>query len=520
MPSLRWYQQSCLEAMWREMAQSDTVAQLPTGSGKSHVIAELTRIVAGEYGARVLILAHVKELLEQNRRVLSDHWPDAPSSYWCAGLGQKRARQVTFGSVQSIYDSTWRTGAYDLILVDEAHMIPHRSTGMYRLLIAAQREASPGVRVAGLTATPYRMKTGLLHQGEDALFESLCYEQKIAPLTAEGFLCPLVGRHAESSADMTGAHIRAGEFVSLDEEAAFVAKIRDAVTELLDLAADRSSILVFGATVEHAAKIQAEVNRQAHFLPLMVTGDTPKKDRERAVQRFRSGRDRMLVNVGVYTTGFDAPNVDCIGIMRATRSPGLYVQITGRGLRIDPSKRDCLLLDYGGNIRRHGPLDDISSTAAGREPSEDKPISRACPSCGCEIAIAAMICPHCGHSIEREQRRPDHDTRAETGDPMRGIEEWHAIESVGYRRHEKPGKPPSMRVDYCTGRIVGDWYSEWICFEHGGYAAEKARKWATLRGVSPAPTTVDEALDIDWRRPSQIRVRLAGKFPEITGYRF
>lgn len=522
----RWYQQSCYDAVWNEIDRSDTVAQLPTGSGKSHVLGMLATTIARDYGARVLILAHVKELLEQNRKALLTQWPTAPTSFWCAGLRQKRARQVTFGSIQSIYAATKRTGTYDVIEIDEAHLIPHKKSGMYRSFIAAQRELNPELRVVGVTATPFRTQSGLLHEGEDRLFDSLCYEQKITPLVAEGYLSPLVGKHAESSVDMSDAKIRAGEFTSESEEQKFTVDrmVAEAVEELLAESDTRNSILVFGSTVKHAEQIQSEIMHQSGERVLLTTGKTSAAERAQSAIDFINGRSRYMVNVGVYTTGFDAPGIDCIGLMRATKSPGLYAQIAGRGLRISPAtgKINCLLLDFGGNIRRHGILDDITSDVSGREVSELIQRSKLCPSCGYEVSKLATVCSHCGTEIKPVAREIIHDTRADTVDPMNAPPpQWLDVWRVGYYLHKKEGKPPSMRVAYHTGHWMdGETISEWVCFEHQGWAQTKAGQWATRHGVSPTPETVEAALKIDWREPKRILAKKDGKFYRITDYEF
>jgi len=519
---LRWYQQACLDKMLSSLETSDTVAQLPTGAGKSHIIAELIKIIAGEFGMRVAVVAHVKELLEQNRRVLHDEWPDAPSGLWCAGLGEKKPAQVVFASIQSIYKSTPDIGRYDLIIIDEAHRIPHKTTGTYRAFIAAQRESGM-VRVAGLTATPYRMGTGLLHQGDGRLFDTLCYEQKIAPLVAEGWLCPLIGRHADSSVDMQGVHVRAGEFVASEESERFAVKVPPAVSEMLALTADRKSILVFASSIAHAEAICAEVAAHGVDAPALVTGQTPADERRDTVSKFRGGELRMLVNVGVYTTGFDAPNVDAIAMMRATRSAGLYVQMVGRGMRTSPGKDNCILLDYGGNIRRHGVLDEITVEAACEKPSETKPKSKRCPSCGSEVSNNATTCPHCGIRIRKESELSENlEAQADDANPMVPAEpRWLSVQLAVYTRHKKEGKPDSMKVTYYTGSMIhGERLSEWVCFEHGGYAAMKAGDWAAARGVSLPPPTVADALEYDWPQPVAVKVEKDGKWDRITDYQW
>jgi DNA repair protein RadD len=227
----------------------------------------------------------------------------------------------------------------------------------------------------------------------------------------------------------------------------------------------------------------------------------------------------VLINCMVLLTGFDAPNVDCICLLRATASPGCYVQAVGRGLRICEGKADCLLLDYGGNVERHGPLDSI--TADRIEAGTGAAPTKTCPTCESIIAAGFGVCPHCGQIFQMEQRElPELATKASTRDPIKGtvISEYDVLD-VAYYHHQKPGGKPSMRVEYRVG--IGSWVKEWVCPEHGGYAAEKASAWFARRGVI-MPKTVNHALDItqSYAVPKKIRVKNDGKYNEVIGYGF
>ena len=143
----------------------------------------------------------------------------------------------------------------------------------------------------------------------------------------------------------------------------------------------------------------------------MITGQTDKEERKRHLEDFRAGSLRWLVNVDVLTTGFDAPRVDCVAVLRATMSPGLFCQIVGRGLRTSPEKQDCLILDFGGNIERHGSLDDphYGRDTGGRSQSQVQeetapresqgPAEIDCPQCGIGIPSRFAFCPECGADI-------------------------------------------------------------------------------------------------------------------------
>jgi DNA repair protein RadD len=231
----------------------------------------------------------------------------------------------------------------------------------------------------------------------------------------------------------------------------------------------------------------------------------------------------------VLSEGFDAPHVDCVVLLRPTRSAGLCYQQVGRALRLAPGKTDCLVLDFAGNIAEHGPIDTIRprrARAAGQPVTEGAP-TRMCPECQ-EIVLASLReCPACGHAWPAPE--PKH---ADTPSGIPVLSTWRAperfrVERVAYVLHHKPGKPPSLRVDYHCGLRR---FSEWTCFEHGGYARARAERWWARRcppgerGEGPAPPGLpaDTAAALALARagallaPATILVNLSGKYPEIT----
>lgn len=179
---------------------------------------------------------------------------------------------------------------------------------------------------------------------------------------------------------------------------------------------------------------------------------------------------KYLVNVNVLTTGFDAPNVDCVVLLRPTASPGLYYQMVGRGFRLHPDKHDCLVLDFGGNIIRHGPVDSIQVTERSGN-GGDAP-AKECPECQAVIHAAYAVCPDCGFEFPPPKRNK-HETRASSEGILSGevTDEEFDVQDVSYSVHIKrdaaPDTPKTMRVDYRLG--LNHWQSEWVCIEHSGY---------------------------------------------------
>jgi DNA repair protein RadD len=210
-----------------------------------------------------------------------------------------------------------------------------------------------------------------------------------------------------------------------------------------------------------------------------------------------------------------------ISVLRPTKSPGLYVQIVGRGMRIAEGKKDCLILDFARNIQRHGPVDQARvKNKDHREKTEpsDGPLVKNCPQCRSVVHLSCMQCPDCGYEFPREIQIVSKASELpvlSSGSPTH----WVDVDSVKYTTHRKPGKPDSLKVTYSCGFLR---YSEWICLEHRGYAAEKAATWWKGRGTSHVPLTVEEAIarqhELD--KPMSIKIKRDGKFDEITQYSF
>ncbi len=503
MSQLRPYQRDAVDAVWNHIAKSDTnpAVVLPTGSGKTHVIAELCRDAVQKWNGRVVVLAHVKELLEQAAGKLRAVAPDLPVGVFSAGLGRRDlGYAVTIAGIQSVYQRAHDLGPLDLVIVDEAHLIPPDGEGMYRRFLADARDLCDHQRVIGLTATPYRMKTGTIC-GPDSVLHEVCFEAGVRELIVQGYLCPLKSRAGKAVVDTSDIHVRGGEFVQgdLEDRMDEDGLVEAACAEVVGATADRRSVLLFCSGVRHGEHM-VRVLREKHGVECgFVEGGTAAKERDALIARFKSGDLKYLANVNVLTTGFDAPNVDCVAMLRPTMSPGLYYQMVGRGFRLADGKTNCLVLDFGGNVLRHGPVDAIR-LADTKDASGEAP-AKQCPECDALIHAAYATCPECGHKFPPRQVK--HAAVACEADIVSGADgatrsEERVVE-VGYHVHFKrdnPGAIPTMRVEYRCG--FNRWLREWICIEHptGSFAQRKAAEWWRRRSNEAVPTTVEEAVDL------------------------
>ena len=387
MYTLRPYQADSVKSVihYFRKHQTPAVLVLPTGAGKSLVIAELARLAKG----RVLVLAHVKELVEQNHEKYEGY--GLKGSIFSAGLGRKETdQQVVFASVQSVVrnlDSF--SNQFSLLVIDECHRVPDEKTSSYQKVITHLRANNPGIKVLGLTATPYRLGMGWLYQyhtrgqvrsEEPRFFRDCIFELPIRYLLDEGFLTParmidapvLSYDFSQLKPASTGRYKEAELDMVIEQSKRATPQIVD---QIIELAKDKLGIMVFAATVRHAQEILSLLPEGESSI---VIGDTPTLERDQIINDFKERKIKFLVNVSVLTTGFDAPHVDLIAILRPTESISLYQQIVGRGLRLSPGKKECLVLDYAGNSY------DLYQPEVGdpKPDSDSEIITIPCPACG------------------------------------------------------------------------------------------------------------------------------------------
>ncbi|MBI1207404.1 MAG: DEAD/DEAH box helicase [Azospirillum sp.] len=524
MIKLRPYQQDAVNSLFRYFEENtgNPLVVIPTGGGKSLILADFIRRAVTQYpGTRILVVTHVKELISQNHQELLTYWPIADAGLYSAGLRKRdTGNAIIFAGIQSIHNKAYDLQFFDLILIDEAHLVPAKDGARYRTFIRAMQSINPDLKIAGFTATPFRLDSGMLHEGEDAIFTDICYEISVLSLIGLRFLCPPISIASESQIDTSRVHSRGGEFMAgeLEHAAMDPSLVMAVAAEIVREGDGRKGWLVFGCGVKHCAMLAGAIREYGVSVDV-IFGGTPPAERDRKIKAYERQETRCLVSMGVLTTGFNARHVDLIAVVRATKSTGLWIQIVGRGTRLFPGKSDFKVLDYGGNIPRHGPID---APIVKSKPKQDEPgeaPTKDCAACGESIPIGARACPACGASIEFEG--PKVTARAGKGALLTSQirAEWAPVTGVSYAAHSKAGSPDSLRVTYQIGLRT---QREWICIGHTGFAREKAVRWWQSRTDRPAPFTAGDAIaeSAHLRQPKEIQIKPSGKFTEITGYRF
>ena len=520
---LRDYQQRSIDELYTWLSNNDgnPCLVLPTGAGKSHVVAEFCKSAVQQWpSTRILMLTHVKELIEQNAEKLRAAWPNAPLALYSAGLKRKDVDAITFGGIQSLRKRATTLGHIDIVLVDECHLINNKEEGGYRQLIDDLTVINPYLRVIGLTATPYRLGQGYI-TNDAAIFTDLIEPVSIAELVTDGYLAPLRSKLTEAHLDTSGVKKRGGEFIESQLQAAVdTDPINQAVVdEVIEFAGDRKAWLFFCSGVDHAMHV-CDALRARGVVAECITGKTPKSEREKIIDDYKAGNIQALTNANVLTTGFDYPDIDLIAMLRPTMSPGLYVQMAGRGMRLKSHTDHCLVLDFAGVVEQHGPITYVQppKDMGSREGTGEAPV-KSCDECHELVHPSVKVCPACGFEFPEPEKAlltlHNDDIMALEGSVM-NLTSWRWIKHTS----RSSGKE-MVKVTY-TGAYTQRPVHEYLPVSHGGYAGQKAV--ATVMSMSDsANCNISECNNIDSlceamslsMPPASIEYRKDGKFNRI-----
>jgi DNA repair protein RadD len=433
---------------------------------------------------------------------------------------------VLLGTIGTLYRRVDKLGSFELCMVDECHLISRQDEGMYRKLIATLHTANPDMRVVGWTGTPFRGNGVWLTAGESRLFTDVATRLSMRELLDEGFLAPLVTAQTDTTINSEGISTSAGDY-NIGELAARIDQpetTNKVADELVRLASDRKKWLVYGVTVNHAAHL-CEALKARRIAAAIVSAETPKDERERIIEKFRRGYVRAIVNVAVLTTGFDVPEVDCIALVRNTKSPVLYVQIAGRGMRIHPQKRDCLWLDFTDTTARLGPVDAVRGRMEPRKREAESTVDgkKLCDNCGAANPPAAARCHCCGQvfdSVVSKVNLRASKAAILSGQPHEPDIQTFIVDKIQcVPKTSKQGKP-YLKVIY---RCELEMFSKNLMLGMGGWAGAKAqREWDEMTGMAIPVRNPGEAFRliedgvIHWRNVHSIDVDLATKYQDIV----
>ena len=510
-------QQEAVTQTLKWMCENDgnPVIVAPTGSGKSVIISGLIAEIDKRWGnVNFMVLAHVKELVAQNQSKLALLAPHLKSGIYCNDLGRKEVAPVIFGSVQSVARAIKKLPLPDLLIIDESHLCSPSEQTSYQKIIRAIKQDHSSLKVVGLTATPFRTKEGSVVDGKN--FHGISYEIGIKELIASNRICKIVGKAGVQSISTKGFRTQMGDYRTDDVEREFATKELKMLSECLSMGGDRKSWLIFAASLNHGDEI-IKAAESMGVTCRFIRGDTPAQQRDKWIQEFKRGEIRALVNYGVLTTGFDAPNIDFIALMRSTKSRILFEQMVGRGMRVAPGKQNCLIADFGSNFSHFGPIDGERNVRAQGQGEGEAP-TRTCEDCQYVMFAACTSCPECGKPYPREYGQKV-DNVASTA-PVMVIESWvENVRDVDFGIHVKNGLR-SLRVSYRIGLL--ETVQEYIPIDHPAPAIRRAyRWWLTMKGDFPGGKTDNDtilALARQLTMPSKLKLKMNGGFKNVEAH--
>ena len=517
----RPYQSACIDAVfgwWAAGRQGEwPCVVLPTAAGKTVIFSMLLKRLFEQFpNITALILAHRKELIEQAEAKLKSVWPSAPVGVYAASLGRREQNaRILIAARDTVANKLDHIGQRTFVIIDEAHNINQKEEGRYRKILADLKERYPHLVVIGFTATPFRLGQGRIY-GKGKLFSDVCFKIGMQDLISQGFLAPLTSQAVGAGEiDTTGVRTVGGDFD--ERELAEIATADDLVdAALADWKAKafdtgREATVFFCVSRLHAQIVSEKLARMGIDCPF-VTGETPDAERAALLAGFSRGDFSAIANVGILTEGWDCPRCDCIALLRPTQSAALYVQMVGRGLRLHDGKSDCLVLDYGGNIKRLGPVDqaDIAEPKGGKkraksgEPCQvcNRDLCKTCGEwamdedgkghwkngCGHHNAIGAKQCEACNQPFIT------HDIKAAAGGIIstERVIEVFDVESVSCRVATSREGKRYLRVAYQVS-LFETFYKN-IMLGYPGYAGQKAaREWERIAACGEAPDSPDMA---------------------------
>jgi superfamily II DNA or RNA helicase len=439
---------------------------LPTGGGKTTVAASIIR-QAEQRGSTILFLAHRKELIDQASERLTGL--GVRHGVIMADDHRARAASVQVGSIQTIARRglPWMP---NLVIVDECHRIKGEQ---YQRTLDGMRDAL----VIGITATPIRADG----RGLRPPFETMVTGPSMAELRDSGYLVP-ARTYARRKPNLSAVHTTAGDYQTDELEAAMNRPelVGDVVVEWRKHAEGRTTA-VFAVGVKHSLALR-DAFRAAGIVAEHLDGSTPKAERERLLAALATGRITVLTNCGVLSEGWDCPSVSAVSIVRPTQSMGLYLQMAGRALRPAAGKEDCVLLDHGGCVYRHGLVDcdriwsldgDYERRKAAKRIKDQADLVKVCPDCDRVAELSEERCA-CGYVFSKRSRGPKQvsgelelvtDAKPISDDEKRRKYEWWLTEQTTKRR--KDGSPYSPAYAVVKFRAMyghppkRGWREEW-----------------------------------------------------------
>lgn len=515
----RWHQIKADEAVAKYLIKHPNghpLVALPTGSGKSLVMAMVVkRLLKGDNNS-ILMLSHDVRILKQNYDTISDV---CDPKIFSAGLGSRDIGRVTVAGIQSVYKIPELFEFFTHVIIDECHTIPMNENSMYRKFLSG---IGKHTRI-GMTATPFRLGQGYI-VGKDHLFDKIVIDMtfgsKYTRLVDEEYICRLVINDTTVKMNTRDIKTVGGDFDLKQMSNVFD---REAITnaildEMVIKGGNRKRWLIFAIDIDHADHICEElIGRGIRAMSVHSKSILPINF---ILEKHRKNEIRAVVSVGMLTTGYDDPSIDLIGLLRPTKSLNLHVQMPGRGQRIAEGKTDCLVLDYAGNTKRLGPINRVKPKKKGKRKEGMEPITKTCPDCDTILPPIVKICPTCGHEFKFKSGL---ELESSDTDIIYTKSKWFNVSDVEYNIHKKNGMPDGIKVTYFCGLRS---FNEWMLPCHKGYAGQRGLARLKQSGLLHVPKNSSELpfiinlLSTVGKTPSKILIDNSGVYSNVVDVSF
>jgi DNA repair protein RadD len=530
---LRPYQTEALDTVWAALLRKPNVLlQAATGAGKTIIFSTLIQRFITRYPkAKVAVLAHRKELVNQAYQKLKSVWPEAFYNVGiaCAGLGEVRTNHpVVIGTVQTLARRAL-TSPFNLMIIDEIHRVaPIRddNQSQYQKLIERCRDKRPTMRLLGVTATPFRLNQGLIYGSDtNKWFDSLDYQISLDDLIASNYLVPLSYKVIENLSDdeINKVKVERGDYKNnqLSDLMCKEYHLESVVKTYLKYGENRKHCCVFACSIQHAEAIKKVLLNYGYNADA-VHSKLPDNDRDRIIRDFENGKIDFIINVGILTEGWDSPLIDVIIMARPTLSPGLYVQMVGRGTRLSEGKENLLVLDIVGNYLMHGPPGS-PIVRDGKEPVIKD--YKVCPRCQAPVSKTEYTCPDCGFEWEKPEEKEDViivdkdvgkliDVNVSRKFIESKVSYWDANKYISAKNN--------LMIRLMLNCVPGGVVNSFLDIEGNGseYGQQKARQlWRKLANSEP-PDSVSEAVERlgELNIPSNVKLYKDGKYLRVSGW--
>lgn len=534
----RQYTLDAIDALTNGLKEEkEFLLQAIMGAGKTVITCKVIEKYFFESHIRFLILCHKPNLIEQFQKTFREKTaiPQHEIGISCASLDSKVInKRITIGSVQTFVNKIKCYQECDLLVIDEAHRIEIGKGSRYDKVINILRYKNPDMRIVGITATPYRLGHGYIYGNRCVgknLFPNLNHRITYEELKSQCYLMPLEGKIAVNSSlskDMKSVET-SGDYILNQLSDVMVKEIhlQTAVDGIKQYCNGFKHICVFCCSIDHAEKLKNLIGDRC----TTVHSELSKKEQKFNLDNWKRGITPIITSINILAEGFDFPPLDCLVNARPTLSSALWLQMIGRVLRISEGKDRAFLLDLTGNTEYFGTdLDNIRVNIPKQIEEKEKKehqFEKECPECHTFVHVARFDCPNCGHEYPaREQIEAT--AIPELKDIKFSEPEEHTVHEVVFFRHQKEGKPDSVRVEFHNENYPyrSKIASDWLCFDHDKAKKFAEEKWKLLTGYDVYPESTDEALA--WlkedptilKKPTSILVKKQDRFNKIVDYRF